>query len=370
MPPLHLLIKPASGNCNLRCRYCFYEDVTENREIKSFGMMTPATLEAVLAKALEGASRGCTIAFQGGEPTLVGLEFYRQAVKLVERYNRKGLQIYYAIQTNGMVLDDEWCAFFARHRFLVGLSLDGIKDTHDANRVDALGKGTFAAVMHAAQLLQRHKVEFNILTVVTAQTAGRIGRIYGFYKKNGFLYQQYIPCLDPFGEPRGGRSYSLTPPVYGQFLKNLFDLWYADLMRGEPVSIRWFDNLVGMCRGYPPESCGMAGICSRQLVVEADGSVYPCDFYVLDELRLGNLVSDSLQELEAQRDALGFVELSRQIDKRCAACRHFPLCRGGCRRDREPMLDKTLPLNYYCESFATFFDYATPRLQFLAERMR
>lgn len=370
MPPLHLLIKPASGNCNLRCRYCFYEDVTDHREVKSFGVMSLDTLEAVLSRALAAASRSCTIAFQGGEPTLAGLEFFRQAVELARRHNRKGLELHYAIQTNGMVLDNEWCNFFARQQFLVGLSLDGVKETHDHNRVDAAGKGTFAAVMHAAQLLARHRVGYNILTVVSAQTAGRIGRIYGFYKKNGFLYQQYIPCLDPFGEPRGQRPYSLTPAAYGTFLKTLFDLWYTDLQRGEPVSIRWFDNLVNMCRGYPPESCGMAGVCSRQLVVEADGSVYPCDFYVLDDWRLGNLATDSLEEIERRREELGFIALSRQVDARCGSCPYYPLCRGGCRRDREPLAGQTLACNYYCESFQAFFAYATPRLQQLARGLR
>lgn len=369
MPPLHLLIKPASGLCNMRCRYCFYADETQNREVASYGIMTTETLEQVVAKALEAASGECTLAFQGGEPTLAGLPFFQAVVDTVKKYNRKKLGIHYAIQTNGYVMDDEWAGFFAKHHFLVGLSLDGNKETHDQLRPDADGKGTYRAVMHAAQLLERHRVEYNILTVVTAQTAKNIGSIYGFYKKSGFRYQQYIPCLDPLGEVRGQHPYSLTPQGYEYFLKTLFDRWYQDIVRGEFAYNRYFENLVGMLLGYPPESCGMQGSCTRQLVVEADGGVYPCDFYVLDEYRLGSLTTDSFAELEAKRDALGFIRQSAVVEPACKECRWYPLCRGGCRRDRDQM-DGTLGQSYYCSAYKAFFAYAVPRLEMIAKRVQ
>lgn len=363
MPAISVMIKPASGLCNMRCRYCFYADETENREVKSYGIMQREVLEPMLQRILAFATGECTIAFQGGEPTLAGLDFYRQVVELQKKHNTKGLVIHNAIQTNGYVINDEWAAFFAENHFLVGLSLDGTKDLHDLNRPDAEGKGTFSRVMHAAQLFDKHKVEYNILTVITADTARSIRKIYGFFDRNHFAYQQYIPCLDPIGEERGQHPYSLTPPLFEQYLKNAFDLWYQDFKRGRPKYHRYFENLLMLLAGQQPESCGVMGVCSHQFVVEADGSVYPCDFYVLDEWRLGNLATDSFEQIEAKRAELGFVQMSRYVDESCKGCKWFGLCRGGCRRDREPVVDGHLSKNYFCQAYYNFFEYAAPRLQ-------
>lgn len=365
-PPLHLLIKPASGNCNLRCTYCFYADITEKRQIPSFGMMTEDTLELVVRKALASGAQDITFAFQGGEPTLSGLPFYRRLMALERQYNTRGVALHNAIQTNGMLLDDEWAAFFAENRFLVGLSLDGTETIHDLHRVDANGQGTHHRLMQTVRLLKAHKVEFNILTVVTAKVAKEIKSIYAFYRRHDLPYQQYIPCLDPLGETRGGHPYSLTPPLYERFLKDLFDLWFDDVTHGRFIYNRYFENLVGMLLGHPPEACGMMGFCSRQNVVEADGSIYPCDFYVLDQYRLGSLVTDSISDIDRAREALGFIELSRPLASECAACKWRPLCRGGCRRDREPMVGGRLSLNYFCPAYKGFFEYAYPRLAHIA----
>lgn len=369
MPPLNLLIKPASGLCNMRCGYCFYADVTDNREVESYGIMSVQTMDAVVKNALEAATHECTIAFQGGEPTLAGLDFFREAVQSVKRHNTRRLKINYALQTNGYLIDDDWASFFGENRFLIGVSLDGNKSCHDRYRLDVHGKGTYGVVTHAIKLLERHGVEYNLLTVVNAATARSIGSIYGFYKRSGYRYQQYIPCLDPFGEERGQRDYSLTPERYAYFLKTLFDCWYQDIKRGEQVYNRYFENLVGMLAGYPPESCGMMGVCTHQLVVEADGGVYPCDFYVLDEYRLGNFATESLAQLEQRRDELGFIAQSAVRHPQCEGCRWFPLCRGGCRRDRQKA-DGSLGLNYYCDAYRDFFEHSYSRLAELAGGLR
>ena len=368
MPPLHLLIKPASGQCNMRCKYCFYADVADNRDVPSYGMMELSTLETLVRRAFDYAEGECTFAFQGGEPTLRGLDYFQSLIEYVGRYNTKGLPVHYAIQTNGLLLDGRWATFFAENRFLVGLSLDGIKQTHDACRVDAAGRGTYSRVMHAVTLMNNHHVDFNLLTVVNAFTAEKIGKIYGFYKRNGLRYQQYIPCLDPLGEKRGQHPYSLTPKMYGDFLRARFDLWYADVSRGEFAYDRYFENLVGMLLGYMPESCGMIGRCTRQNVIEADGSVYPCDFYVLDQYRLGNLLRDDFDTIARSENARRFIRESEAIDESCRACRWFSLCRGGCRRDKEGAQAGVLERNYYCGSYRDFFAYAYPRLTLLARR--
>ena len=185
--------------------------------------MAEETLEQVLRKTLEAAEGECTIAYQGGEPTLIGLEFYQKSVELQCKYNKKNVKIYNALQTNGVGLNSKWAEFFSEHRFLVGLSLDGTSETHDAYRRDAAGRGTFEQVLKTAKLFDRYGVDYNILTVVHAQTAGHAEEIYRFYQQNGFRYLQFIPCLDPLGEVQGNREYSLTANAYGAFLKTLFD---------------------------------------------------------------------------------------------------------------------------------------------------
>lgn len=319
--PLMLLVKPVSGSCDLRCRYCFYADEAQKRGRASYGRMSAETLELLVREALSQAAGGCTFAFQGGEPTLAGLDFYEKLLELEKRYNRRHIPVQYAIQTNGCSLDRDWAAFFARNRFLVGLSLDGTREVHDAYRRDAAGEGSFQRVQRAAQLLQQAGVDFNVLTVVTNQTVRSIGKIYGYFKRSGLRYQQYIPCLDPLGEERGQTEYALTPEAYGEFLCRLFDLWYADLSHGDYVYIRYFENLAAMLLGRPPESCGMSGQCACGFTVEADGSVYPCDFYVLDPYLLGHIGEQSFAGMAAGEAARAFVEPSRLVDEKCRSCR-------------------------------------------------
>lgn len=362
MPPLYLLIKPASANCNLGCGYCFYRDVAACRSQASFGCMDAQTQEAVIRKALEFADGECTFAYQGGEPTLAGIDYFLRAEELQRQYNRKNVRIQTTIQTNGWRLGEEWARFFAEHHCLVGVSLDGIAETHNAFRKDPEGNGTFNEVMKTIRLLKRHQVPYNILTVVNRRTARHIDRIYTFYRANDLRYVQFIPCLDPLEEEPGGREYSLSAVQYGEFLKTLFDLWYRDWKRGDALSIRQFDNYAQMLLGIPPESCGMAGVCSLQYVVEADGSVYPCDFYATDAFRLGDLRTEGFVELDRRRREIGFVEESQVLDPACRDCSYFPLCRGGCRRNREPKCGGNLRRNVFCEAYRTFFPYAADRL--------
>ncbi|MBQ4086508.1 MAG: anaerobic sulfatase maturase [Clostridia bacterium] len=366
MPPLTLLIKPASSACNMRCRYCFYADEAMNRSVYSFGMMTGETLENVLKKAFAYAEDSIHIGFQGGEPTLRGLPFFRRCADLCRELNEKKLRVSFALQTNGLLIDEEWAEFLHKEHFLVGLSLDGTQAVHDRMRVDTAADGTFERVLRAAKILEEHKVEFNILTVVTAYTAKNIGRIYAFFRKNNLLYQQYIPCLDPLGEARGQAEYSLTPALYGRFLKELFDLWYEDIARGRFIYIRHLENLLGAMMGRAPEHCGMLGRCAMQSVIEADGSIYPCDFYVLDRCRLGNLNEDDYPAVMQALAKSKFIEDSLAPADECRQCEWAVLCRGGCRRDRDT--GGEIGLNYFCSAYKAYYAYAVPKLQALLRR--
>lgn len=362
MPPLSILLKPASSTCNLRCSYCFYADEASVRAVPSYGMMPEAVSHALIEKAAGAAEDAISFLFQGGEPTLAGLEFYRDFVSCVRATVPSRLAVQYAIQTNGMLLDGAWCRFLKENRFLVGLSLDGSRDCHDRFRRDGAGKGTYERVMRAARLLEQTGVEYNVLTVVTGYLAKHVGSVFAALRKGGFRYQQYIPCLDPLEEKRGGQGYSLTPAQYEAFLKVLFDLWYRELEQGRYWSIRYFDNLVWMLDGRAPEQCSMRGCCGLQYLVEADGGVYPCDFYGLDQFRLGNILENTWAELDRAREELGFIQASRRVPEECGRCQWYPLCRNGCRRDRLADGDR-LGRSYYCQAYAGFFAYAIQRLR-------
>lgn len=369
MPSISILIKPASGLCNMRCKYCFYTDVMENRQQASYGIMTEEVLKAVIQKTLAYAEKECTIAFQGGEPTLAGLDFFRKCLQLEKDCNIHKVRISHVLQTNGFLLDEEWCGFLAENKFLTGLSVDGIKATHDVYRKDAFGNDTYFHTLNAARLLKNAGAEFNVLTVVNSKTAARINRIYENYKKQGFVWQQYIACLDPIRPDEGNQEYSLTPAAYGQFLIDLFRLWALDFEQGKQPFIRQFENYIGILLGKYPEACEQRGICGCQNVIEADGSVYPCDFYVLDEYRLGNLTKDSFDLIEERRKETGFVSQSLNHTEKCRKCRYFPVCRGGCRRHREQP-GTVWGENYFCESYKIFFDECLPKMQEIAALCR
>lgn len=368
MGALSLLIKPASSSCNMKCKYCFYSDVASNREIANYGMMSGETIEIIIKKAFEYADTVINFGFQGGEPTLAGLGFFKEVVRLEKQYNVKRIKVHNAIQTNGLLINDEWAQFLHDNHFLVGVSLDGNQLIHDKYRLDGNFKGTFDRVLEATKILKKHKVEFNILSTVNIDVAKNIGKIYYFFKKQGFDYLQFIPCLDGFDEEHGKTEFSLSPEAYGEFLIELFKLWYVDVNSKKPISIRYFDNLVMMMGGYPPESCGMAGICSCYYMIEADGSVYPCDFYVTDEWKIGNIKTDGWDEMRRTETAKLFVETSKTPNEDCLKCEHFKLCRGGCKRNREPISPGNPNKNYLCPAFKAFFDYASDDLAALAKK--
>ncbi len=366
MPQMSVMIKPASGLCNMRCSYCFYADEMEKRGQSSFGIMSAETLECVIREIFSYAENQCTIAFQGGEPTLAGIDFYRQCLSLEKKYNTGKVRVSHALQTNGYELNEEWYSFFAENRFLVVLSVDGIKAAHDAYRKDAQGRDTYFRVLETARGLEEAGAEFNILTVVNGKTAPKIRKIYENYKKLGFFWQQYIACLDPIGERQGQQAYSLTPEMYGRFLIDLFELWELDLKRGKQPYIRQFENYIGILLGQVPESCEQRGVCGFQHIVEADGSVYPCDFYALDGYCLGNLKTDSFEKIAQKRKESRFVEDSVNHTEKCRQCAYFAVCRGGCRRHREQPGTKEGG-NYFCESYRMFFDACLPRLMEIAK---
>ncbi len=365
MPAIGVLIKPASGNCNMHCDYCFYCDEAEKRKCKSYGMMSETTLKNVIRKTLLRAEGMYSIAFQGGEPTLVGLSFYERVIEFLEKYNKNNCRINIALQTNGYAIDDNWAKFFAEHNFLVGISVDGIEKIHNKYRHGNDGGDSYAHIIRATELFDKYGVEYNILTVVHKEVAHNVEKLYQNFKDRGWHYLQFINCLDPLGEPRGQKPYSLLPEDYEVFLKKLFDLWYADFEQGKQPYIRQFENYIGIILGYSPESCEQRGICDRQLVVEADGSVYPCDFYALDDYKLGNFNENRLPEIDAKREKIGFVQRSLIIPDQCKKCKWYRMCKNACYRNRMTEEGED-GVNYFCQAYKGFFEYSYERMERMA----
>lgn len=364
---MNILIKPASGLCNMRCRYCFYEDETNHRSAKSMGIMENRTADMLIEEALKNAPRkeGVIFSFQGGEPTLAGIDYFRHFVEQVRLRNQHyRVPVQYAIQTNGLILSDELLELCAKHNFLVGVSLDGNKAIHDAHRIDVHKQGTWGKILHNLNRLTERKVDVNILCVVTKACARSPRKVYANLKKLGCNYLQFIACLDPLETARGQMSYSLLPEEYGKFLCGLFDAWYLDWKSGSYVSIRLFDDYVHLAMGLPAGTCATSGSCGKYYVSEADGSIYPCDFYVLDQWKLGTIGENSLADIMESSRSADFFREGMARPKRCASCKWEPLCGGGCRRDWTEVNGETE--NYYCSAFTAFFSYAYPRIQEIA----
>lgn len=368
MQPINVLIKPVSGMCNMNCDYCFYRDEAQKRTTESYGVMSQETLKNVIRKTMLNAQGYASYLYQGGEPTLCGLSFFRNAVEYQKKYNRNGIRIYNALQTNGYCIDEEWCRFFRQENFLVGLSVDGTETLHNKYRHDKQGGGTYERVLRSAKLFDRYGVEYNILTVVTRELAEHISEVYREYQKRNWRYQQYIVCLEPLEEEPGNCQYSLTPEDYGRFLIRLFDLWYEDYERGREPYIREFSNYIRILQGYLPENCAMRGKCTLQNVVEADGSVYPCDFYALDEFCLGNFNQNKFSELQENASGKRFMERSEKLISDCGKCEFFRLCRGGCQRNRLLQPETGQYRNYFCESYRSFFEECHKKLLKIAEK--
>lgn len=362
MQHLTILVKPASSLCNMRCDYCFYHDVSSHREVRCFGIMKYGVLDTLIRRAFAFAEQSVSFVFQGGEPMLAGIDFFKTAIAYQKKYNSRGIKVYNTIQTNGTLIDDEFATFFGEHKFLVGISLDGDKTINDTYRHFPDGDGSFDRTTNGIKLLEKHGVDFNILAVISKKSAVTPGKVYNSLKK--YKYLQFIPLIDDFDKKN--MDFSLGADDYGKFLVETFELYYKDILDGNYVSVRDFDSYVNMLLGMPPSSCAMQGKCGGYFTVESDGSVYTCDFYVTDEYKIGNICDSSFFSLAKSEKQKEFIESSVCIEEKCHTCRWFKLCRGGCRRHREPFPSK----NKFCEAYSYFFDKCYDKMRAIAEMVR
>jgi len=361
-PVTQVLVKPSGADCNLDCDYCFYIDRLRQFPHHS-NRMSDEVLEAMIRQLMAQNMPQLSIGWQGGEPTLMGLPFYRKAVEHMQRYGR-GQSVANGLQTNGVLIDHEWATFFRDYHFLIGLSLDGTQHIHDHYRKNRGGQGSWHKALDAAKLLLDHGVEVNVLTVVNNYSVQFPDEIYEFHKSQGLNFMQFIPCV----ETEGGSvaNFSVDAPSYGAFLKRLFDLWLADFVNGVPTtSIRWFEALLFQYAGFAPTECTLLEKCGNYLLIEHTGDVYTCDFFVEEDWKLGNLLDKPLTALFNTRTHTNFARLKSDLDLECRTCEWKLRCRGGCTKDRlrNPALGGH---NHFCEAYKTFFAHADSRLQGLA----
>ncbi len=330
--------------------------------------MSRDVLRETMRQALEQGGRQISFGWQGGEPTLMGLNFFKEAVEFQQRFGR-GQEAANGLQTNGLLLDPEWARFLAEYKFLVGLSLDGPAHVHDRYRRTAAGKGSQALVEERARMLLSEGAEVNALVVVNDYSAHYPDEIYGYLKSLEINYMQFIPCveLDPSRRGRAA-SFSVNPDKFGEFMRKLFDLWWDDFQGLRPTtSIRLFESLFHLYVEVPPPLCTLLEECGTYLVVEHTGDVYSCDFFVDEEHHLGHVLNDRLIDLLQSDRQQTFGEDKAQLHAECRDCSWLGICRGGCPKDRlnNPTGNG---LSALCPSYKLLFPYIDERMRDLARR--
>ena len=364
MKKLSLLIKPCSSRCNIDCRYCFYKDEDKLRADHSCSWMSLETAKNIIKYAIQDASQGIDFVFQGGEPTLRGLNFYREFVDIVQKQNDKKLLITYNIQTNGILFDEEWCSFLKENEFLVGISLDGPKAINDINRIGYDGTGTTEQTLRAIALLKKHKVNFNVLLVISNSNVHHAKECYEFMKRIGVEYLQLIPAINPLETNLTLSDSYVDLDCLSTFLCELFDVWYEDFLDANDVRVTYFENIIVKLMGQPVFLCSMNGLCTIENVIEANGNVYPCDFYCGDDYLLGNINETSFYNMIFSSKAVDFVSESANLNLNCQKCKYFGICLGCCKRYQ--LQNGSRYQNVYCKAYKAFFDYAYEKFAFLA----
>lgn len=376
VPAFHVMLKPRGAICNLDCSYCYY---------LAKELLYPGSRFRMASDLLEDYTRQyieaqrvpeVTFAWQGGEPTLMGLDFFRLAMQFQQKYQRPGMHIQNTLQTNGTILDDEWCSFFREHHFLIGLSLDGPRAMHDAYRVDKGGKPTFDRVMEGVAMLKKHGVEFNILTTLHAANVDHPSEVYHFLRDEvGTQYMQFIPIVEPEKETHLQRedavtNRSVTARQYGDFLIAIFDEWVRrDVGR---VYVQIFEVALAAWVGAPKGLCIFEETCGAALAMEHNGDVYSCDHFVEPTYKLGNLKQRPLLAMVNSQQQHQFGQAKRDtLPRYCRECPVLFVCNGGCPKDRILSTPDGEPgLNYLCEGYKAFFTHIDRPMRRMAEELQ
>ena len=371
----HLMTKPRGAICNLDCKYCYFLSKEALYPGSKFRMSDNLLEEYIRQYISAQQVDDINFAWQGGEPTLMGLDFFRQAVRYQQKHRRSGMRITNALQTNAVTLDDDWCAFFAENDFLLGVSLDGPRDMHDHYRVDKGGNPTFDKVMRGIRLLQKHDAEYNILTTVHAANEGQGKRVYQFLRDEvGTAFMQFIPIVErdnDTGYQEGDQvtDRSITAAGYGQFLIDMYEEWLRrDVGR---VYVQIFDIALAAWTGAPPGLCIFDETCGLALAMEHNGDVFSCDHYVEPDYKLGNIMDVPLSEIVVMDEQVAFGQHKRDsLPQYCLDCEVKFVCNGGCPKNRFITTPSGEPgLNYLCAGYRAFFNHIRPTMNFMAREL-
>ncbi|WP_340641759.1 anaerobic sulfatase maturase [Photobacterium damselae] len=389
----HMMAKPTSYRCNLKCEYCFYlekEEIlgdSQSSECVSATSKQPDVMpDPVLKRYVRDyiASQDADqidFSWQGGEPTLAGLDFYRQVVKYQRQY-ANGKIITNSFQTNAVAINKQWAQFFAEHQFLIGVSIDGTPDIHDKYRISVNGKPTFERVKRAIELLLEYQVEFNVLTVINDQNWDKGAQTYQFLKSLGARHLQFIPIVEVEGSattstrhyaPEKNNNvthFSVPAHGYGQFMTEVFEEWLKEDVG--TVYVRMFDSILATWLGYPASVCVQSKNCGQAMVIEANGDVYSCDHYVYPANRLGNVAELSLTKMATSKQQQRFGNAkSTKLTDQCQSCEVHGLCYGGCPKHRivhqEGQKHKQ---NYLCPSYQKIFRHTAPAMHLMSQAIR
>jgi uncharacterized protein len=367
MKPFTLLIKPASADCNLRCEYCFYLGHSSLYPETKKHRMSADVLEKLIVGYMDTEQPNYAFGWQGGEPTIMGLDFFEKVTDLQKKHGRAGSLVSNGLQTNGVLIDDELARHFRKYNFLLGVSLDGPAEIHDHYRRYAGGSGSHADVLKGIEALKRHDVDFNILILVNAANVGRGREVYRYLCDNGFLFHQYIPCVEFDG---GGKPmpFTISGGQWGDFLCEVYDEWYkADTRR---VSIRFFDSLMTYLVDNVYNICHMNRNCCQYFVVEYNGDIYPCDFFVDKDLRIGNVADTSWNEAQESPLYLAFGRQKYRWNGLCEGCEYLPYCSGDCLKHRLPTHHDPATLSWLCSGWKQFYKHSLPGFRTLAQHIK
>lgn len=378
-PRIHVLSKPTGAICNLDCSYCFFLDKEELYPGSHF-RMTDEVLETYIRQLIAAhKTPEVTVAWQGGEPTLMGIDFFRKAIAYQEKYRKPGMTFENTLQTNGTLLNDEWCEFFKENNYLIGLSLDGPKELHDANRVDKIGGSTFDRVMRGVRLLQKHGVEYNILTTINRVNAEYPLEVYRFLRDEvKTTWMQFIPVVERINDD-GKTLYqqgttvsenSVLPEQLGRFLTTIFDEWVRhDVGK---IFVQTFEAAVRSWLGLPTGMCFFSPTCGSGVALEHNGDLYSCDHFVEPDYLLGNIQETSMAELVGSDRQFKFGQDKLDtLPKYCQQCEVRFACHGECPKHRFTYTPDGEPgLNYLCAGYKTFFTHIDQPLKMLADLLR
>ncbi|MFH1593233.1 MAG: anaerobic sulfatase maturase [Candidatus Omnitrophota bacterium] len=376
----HVIAKTVGSECNLECSYCYYLDKRSRISRGGNFLIPDDTLENFIHQYINGQGhKEIRFSWQGGEPTLAGIPFFEKVIALQKKHRPPGKNVYNDFQTNGVLLDDGWCAFLHENNFLVGLSVDGPRQLHDKYRLDKKGGSTFDKIVNAAKLLKNHKVEYNTLTVVNRVNAGHPLDVYRFLRDEvDSTYMQFIACVEPedfkTAAPHGGNStvtgWSVAALDYGDFLCGIFDEWYgSDIGR---VFVVNFEAALNLWMGKRSSVCYFSETCGKSLAMENDGSLYSCDHYVYPEHKLGNIDQKSLPEMAFSRRQMDFgLSKTSSLPSCCRACKYLFACNGGCPKNRLIFTPEGQSgLNYLCRGLKRYFSHIEPYMDSFSERIK